>query len=132
MILNRNFYTKNSFFKSWWNLRQARKFSGDKVFKAFKLHKTEWPNKLYFYSPRLKRIPRFTGNKELLASWQYASLCERMCPTQAIKATSDNFIIDSRGCIACGLCVEMAPEGLLTMTPEPKMNLTPEKEISNA
>lgn len=119
MILNRNFYTKISFIKSWWHLRQSRKLSGDKVFKAFKLHKTEWPHKLYFYSPRLKRIPRFTGNQEILANWKESKLCEKMCPTQAIKVTADAFIIDDRGCIACGLCVELAPPGLLEMTSEP-------------
>ena len=113
MILNRNFYSKISLLKSIWNLRQAKKLSGEKVFKAFKLHKTEWPNKLYFYSPRLKRIPKFTGNVELLSNWKEAKVCETMCPTQAIKVTANAFIIDDRGCIACGLCVELAPPGLL-------------------
>lgn len=119
MILNRKFYSKISPIRTWWNSRQLQKLSKEKVFKAFKLHKTEWPNKLYFYSPRLKRIPKFTGNKELLSSWKESKLCETLCPTQAIRVTADAFIIDDRGCIACGLCVEMAPEGLLEMTSEP-------------
>jgi Fe-S-cluster-containing hydrogenase component 2 len=113
MILNRSFYTKVSFFRAWWNNRQAKNISEDKVFKAFKLHKTEWPNKLYFYSPRLKRIPRFTGNTELLSNWKESKICETLCPTQAIKVTANAFIIDDRGCIACGLCVELAPSGIL-------------------
>lgn len=119
MILNRNFYNRIPLVKSWWHRRQMKKLSGDKVLKIFKLHKTEWPHKLYFYSPRLKRIPRFTGNVELLSSWKESKVCETMCPTQAIKVTADAFMIDDRGCIACGLCVELAPPGLLEITPEP-------------
>lgn len=118
MILNRQFYEKISYIRSFWNSRQMKKLSGDKVFKAFKLHKTEWPNKLYFYSPRLKRVPRFTGNTEALSLWKESKLCEMICPTQAIKVTADAFIIDDRGCIACGLCVELAPAGVLEMTSE--------------
>lgn len=118
MILDRNFYSKISFIRAYWSLRQIKKLSGIKVFKAFKLHKTEWPNKLYFYSPRLKRIPKFTGNTEILSNWKDSKLCETMCPTQAIRVTASAFIIDDRGCIACGLCVELAPPGLLEMTSE--------------
>jgi Fe-S-cluster-containing hydrogenase component 2 len=119
MILNREFYSKISYIKSFWNQRMMKKLTGEKVFKAFKLHKTEWPNKLYFYSPRLKRIPKFTGNTEALSLWKESKLCEMICPTQAIKVTADAFIIDDRGCIACGLCVEMAPPGVLEMSTEP-------------
>ena len=119
MILNREFYSKISYIKSFWNQRMMKKLTGEKVFKAFKLHKTEWPNKLYFYSPRLKRIPKFTGNTEALSLWKESKLCEMICPTQAIKVTADAFIIDDRGCIACGLCVELAPPGVLEMSTEP-------------
>lgn len=119
MILNRQFYEKISYIRAFWNLRQIKKLNGEKVFKAFKLHKTEWPNKLYFYSPRLKRVPKFTGNTEALSLWKESKLCEMICPTQAIKVTADAFIIDDRGCIACGLCVELAPPGVLEMTSEP-------------
>jgi Fe-S-cluster-containing hydrogenase component 2 len=123
MILNRKFYEKKSYFRALWNLRQMKNLTGEKVFKAFKLHKTEWPNKLYFYSPRLKRIPRFTGNLEALSLWKESKMCEMICPTQAIKVTADAFIIDDRGCIACGLCVELAPPGVLEMTSEsPKIH----------
>lgn len=118
MILNRKFYSKVFFFRAYWDLQQAKKLTGEKVFKAFKLHKTEWPNKLYFYSPRLKRIPRFTGNVELLTKWKESKLCESMCPTSAITVTAKAFTIDDRGCIACGLCVELAPPGVLEMTSE--------------
>jgi len=113
MILNRRFYTKVSFLKSVWNSRQLKKLIGEGVFKAFKLHKTEWPQKLYFYSPRLKRIPRFTGNSSLLSSWQNSKKCETLCPTHAIKVTTTAIVIDESGCIACGLCLEFAPPGLL-------------------
>ncbi len=119
MILNRRFYTKVSYLRAKWNLRQVKKLTSERAFKAFKLHKTEWPNKLYFYSPRLKRIPRFTGNTELLSIWKESKICETLCPTQAIKVTANAFIIDDRGCIACGLCVELAPLGVLEMTSEP-------------
>lgn len=118
MILNRRFYTKVSYLRAQWNLKQIKKLLGEKTFKAFKLHKTEWPVKLYFYSPRLKRVPQFTGNQELLSLWKDSKLCETLCPTNAIKVTSNDFIINNRGCIACGLCVELAPEGVLEMTDE--------------
>lgn len=119
MILNREFYSKISFFKALWTQRKMKKLSKEKVFKAFKLHKTEWPDKLYFYSPRLKRIPRFIGSAEDLSLWKESKLCEMICPTQAITVTADAFIIDDRGCIACGLCVEMAPPGVLEMSSDP-------------
>jgi Fe-S-cluster-containing hydrogenase component 2 len=119
MILSRSFYTKVSYLRAIWNLRQIKKLIGEKSFKAFKLHKTEWPNKLYFYSPRLKRIPQFTGDQKALSQWKESKLCETICPTQAIKVSANAFIIDGRGCIACGLCVELAPPGVLEMTYEP-------------
>ena len=118
MILNRRFYTKVSFLRTLWSFYNVRKLTGEKAFKAFKLHKTDWPTRLYFYSPRLKRIPRFTGNVELLSLWKESKLCETLCPTQAIKVTPKAFIIDGRGCIACGLCVELAPPGVLEITYE--------------
>lgn len=125
MILNRNYYIRVSFFRAWWNFRQMKKLTGEKIFKSFKLHKTEWPDKLYFYSPRLKRKPRFTGNKELLSNWKEAKICETLCPTQAIKVTADAILIDDRGCITCGLCLEIAPAGILEMGPEPLPNSRP-------
>jgi Fe-S-cluster-containing hydrogenase component 2 len=94
------------------------KIKGEKLFKAFKLFKTEWPNKIYFYSPRLKRVPRFTGDQVKLATWKEAKLCEAICPTGAISVTDTAIIIDHRGCITCGLCVEFAPEGLLEVASE--------------
>ncbi len=118
MILNRNFYSKMSFISAWWSRRQVRKLRGDKLFKTLKLHKTEWPGKLYFYSPRLKRKPRFIGTKAELSNWQDAKLCETLCPTHAIEVKADAIIIDDRGCIACGICVDFAPEGLLEMSTE--------------
>ncbi len=116
MILNRNYYAKFSFFSAWWNSRQMKKLTGEKIFKSFKLHKTEWPYKLYFYSPRLKRRPRFVGTSEQLSNWKEAILCETLCPTHAIKVTAEAFHIDDRGCITCGLCVEFAPPGLMEMS----------------
>jgi ferredoxin len=118
MILNRNFYSKISFWKAWWFRRQILKLSGEKLFKVLKLHKTVWPDKLYFYSPRLKRKPLFTGSKETLTQWKDAKLCETICPTQAIEVTAEAIIIDDRGCIGCGLCVEFAPAGFLEMSSE--------------
>ncbi len=113
MILDRKFYNQLPFFRRWWNNYQMKKLRGEKLFRNLQLHKSASPDKLYFYSPRLKRKPKFTGDVALLRSWQDAKLCERMCPTQAIVVTEDNFIIDDRGCITCGLCVELAPPGLL-------------------
>jgi ferredoxin len=115
MILNRNFYNKVSRFRAWWYRKQMQKLQGPGIFKAFKLHKTEWPNRLYYYSPRLKRIPQFVGTAENLSRWQGSKGCETICPTQAIKVTASAIIIDDRGCISCGLCVEYAPEGILEM-----------------
>ncbi len=115
MILNRNFYSKVSYLKAFWARSQLRTISGEKLFKVFKLHKTQWPDKLYFYSPRLKRKPVFIGDAEKLSLWKDAKLCETICPTLAIKVTAQAIIIDDRGCISCGLCVEFAPPGLLEM-----------------
>jgi ferredoxin-like protein FixX len=118
MILNRNFYNKIPSWKSWWFRRQLLKLTGDKIFKSFKLHKTEWPQKLYFYSPRLKRKPMFIGSAEKLSLWKESKMCENICPTQAIKVKAEAIIIDDRGCIGCGLCVEFAPAGILEMLRE--------------
>lgn len=121
MILNRSFYNRISLWRSLWNRYKLKRLIGEKVFKSFKLHKTEWPDKFYFYSPRFKRVPRFTGNVDLLRSWKDSKSCETICPTQAIRVTSDSFIIDDRGCIACGLCVEVSPPGLLEINWEPNL-----------
>lgn len=118
MILDRKFYTKISYFRALWHFRQVKKLRKEKVFKAFKLHKTQWPNKLYFYSPRLKRVPSFTGDLNALSMWKESKMCEIICPTQAIKVTANAFIIDDRGCISCGLCVELAPPGVLEVETE--------------
>lgn len=123
MILTKKYYEPVSLWKRWMMSFQKRKFGPEKNFKVFKLHKTEWPNKLYFYSPRLKRQPIFIGTPELLSKWQDSKSCETICPTQAIKVTATAIIIDDRGCISCGLCVEYAPEGLLAIPTEiPKLH----------
>jgi len=113
MILDRSFYNKVSPLKAWWSRRQLKKLQSDKLFKAFKLHKVEWPDRLYYYSPRLKRVPKFVGTKEELSKWKDSKMCETICPTHAIEVTASAIIIDDRGCITCGLCVEFAPAGLL-------------------
>lgn len=118
MILNRNYYSKIPFWKAWWFKRQVAKFTGERIFKSFKLFKTDWPNKLYFYSPRLKGKPRFIGTKQELSMWKESQMCETICPTDAIQVTADAIMINSRGCIGCGLCVEFAPAGLLEMAIE--------------
>ncbi len=118
MILDRKFYNSLPWFRRWWNSYQMNKFHGEKIFRLFDLHKSLSPDKLYFYSPRLKRKPRFTGDTALLHSWQDAKLCEKLCPTHAIKVMENDFLIDDRGCITCGLCVELAPPGLLEVTHE--------------
>ena len=53
------------------------------------------------------------GSKEKLQLWGDASKCELLCPTNAIKVTTDAILIEEKGCIACGLCVEFSPEGML-------------------
>ena len=116
MILNRNFYSNISSLKAWWFKRKLKKLTGKNLFKSLKLHKTEWPNKLYFYSPRLKRKPLFIGDAEKISQWKESNLCETICPTQAIKVTVNAIIIDDRGCIGCGLCFEIAPVGLLEIS----------------
>jgi formate hydrogenlyase subunit 6/NADH:ubiquinone oxidoreductase subunit I len=118
MILNRKYYSRPSFIKNLWNNFQMRKLTGQKIFRSFRLHQTIFPDRIYFYSPRLKGKPRFSGNVTLLKSWPEARFCEGLCPTNAIKVTENDFIIDPAGCIACGLCVEAAPEGLLVVTSE--------------
>lgn len=120
MILDRKFYNDLPIFRRWWNSYQMKKLRGEKLFRMLELHKSAGPDKLYFYSPRLKRKPRFTGNIELLRNWQESKLCERMCPTHAIQVTENDFVIDERGCITCGLCVELAPPGILEVSHEVK------------
>lgn len=120
MILDRKYYNDLPLLRRWWIRYQLRHLRGEKLFRLLELHKSLAPDKLYFYSPRLKRKPRFTGDEALLRSWQEAKLCERMCPTQAIQVTENDFVIDERGCISCGLCVELAPPGLLEVTHEVK------------
>lgn len=116
MILNRKYYSQMSFLRSWWTKQQFKKLRGEKLFKIFRLHKTEWPTKIYFYSPRLRRIPEFSGNRDLLNSWKEAKVLESICPTYAIRVTSEAVQINRSGCIACNLCVEYAPHGLLVTT----------------
>jgi Fe-S-cluster-containing hydrogenase component 2 len=118
MILNRRFYAKISLFRTLWNSHRMKKLTGKNVFKAFQIYKIQLPDNVYTYSPRLKRIPRFIGSKELLANWKDAKKCETICPTGAITITSDSFRIDPNGCIACGLCVDVAPEGILEVCQE--------------
>lgn len=113
MILNKNYYRKATFFRSLWNSRQLKNITGEKVFRGFKLFKISIPEKVYFYSPRLKRIPHFSGDTKALAQWKDAEACVQLCPTQAINLTAKELVIDERGCIACGLCVELAPPGIL-------------------
>lgn len=118
MILDRKFYNNLPVIRGLWNRYQMKKLRGEKLFRFLDLHRSSAPDKLYFYSPRLKRKPKFTGDIELLHSWQDANLCERMCPTQAIQVTENDFMIDERGCITCGLCIELAPPGLLEVSHE--------------
>lgn len=120
MILDRKYYNDLPLLRRWWNNYQMKKLRGEKLFRILELHRSSAPDKFYFYSPRLKRKPKFTGNVDLLRSWQDAKLCERMCPTQAILVTENDFVIDERGCITCGLCVELAPPGLLEVIHEVK------------
>lgn len=113
MILNRKYYLKMSLFDKFWSQKLARSLAGAKVFKAFKLFHCVIPDKIYFYSPRLKRIPQFTGNTDLLSQWKDSKTCETICPTFAIQVNAKSIIIDERKCIACGLCVDFAPHGII-------------------
>jgi NAD-dependent dihydropyrimidine dehydrogenase PreA subunit len=115
MILNREFYNRVPLLRRLWISWQRKKLSGDKLFKAMRLHRTEYPGSFYFYSPRLKSRPVFTGDQTLLAEWKDAGLCAQLCPTRAIRFAPGIFDIDPNGCIACGLCLEMAPKGLLVV-----------------
>jgi NAD-dependent dihydropyrimidine dehydrogenase PreA subunit len=115
MILHPKYFERVSLFKKIWIHRQMKKLTGDKLFKAFHLHQTKYPDQMYFYSPRMKSAPRFVGNEELLSHWLTAESCEIICPTNAIKLTKSAILIDEKKCILCGLCVELAPAGLLEM-----------------
>jgi len=118
MILNRKYYLKMSLFEKFWSQKMARSLSGTKVFKAFKLFHCVIPDKIYFYSPRLKRIPQFTGDSDLLSQWKDSKTCETICPTFAIKVSAKTIIIDDHKCIACGQCVDFAPHGILEIPSE--------------
>jgi len=123
MILNRNFYNQIFFLKAAFYRKKAKALIRDslesrKLFKLFRLTSTEWPNKIYDYSPRLKRVPVFIADKKTLNSWPERKSLEDVCPTGAITVTHDAIIIEPRGCIVCSLCIEAAPEGLLEVPTE--------------
>lgn len=81
----------------------------------------------FFYSPRLKTVPRFSGNLQLLSNWSKLSKLPEICPTKAIRVSQKTIEIDPSKCIACGLCVEVSPEGLLlTGIPAPEKKSPPE------
>lgn len=113
MILSKTYYEKISAAKSLWIKKQMKRFSSENIYKTLSLQKTEWPDKFYYYSPRLKSKPRFTGDVAKLSQWNEAKECEMICPTLAITVTKNEILIDEKGCITCGLCLEFAPPGIL-------------------
>lgn len=115
MILNRNLYEQVSFLRAIWRRFQMRKFAGEGEQTMFSLSKVTLAGQSYFYSPRLRRRPKFSGNQQLLSTWD-AKVLETICPTNAIKVVPKDILIDPRGCTSCGLCVEVSPTGLLEVS----------------
>jgi hypothetical protein len=126
MILSKNFYKSPHFLKriilSWKMRKLLRKKS---FFEALALSQIRLPQ-YFFYSARLKTVPRYSGNLQLLSNWHDLERLPSICPTNAISVTSKMIEIDSAKCIACGLCVEFSPEGLLlTGIPDPERRSPP-------
>jgi ferredoxin len=113
MILDRRFYQKASRMSFLWWKWKIFKISGRKIYKSFQLVRLDEKNKLYFYSPRLRKIPRYIGTKDLLSAWSHSKDLENECPTKAIKVLTDKVEINLFGCISCGQCVDFAPPGIL-------------------
>lgn len=67
----------------------------------------------FFYSPRLRTVPRFSGNLQLLSTYADLPKLPSVCPTNAIRVSAKEISIREEKCIACGLCLEVTPEGLL-------------------
>lgn len=115
MILSKNFYKTSNALRTFLLSRRMRSFfRNDKVFSTLSLVEVKLPQ-FFFYSTRLKTVPRFSGNLQLLSNWKELESLPVVCPTNAIKVSQKSIEIDSERCIACGLCVESSPEGLLLM-----------------
>jgi len=52
-----------------------------------------------------------------LVNCTYCTLCEKKCPTKAIKVVRDpkTWTIEPLRCIACNICVEICPKKTLVM-----------------
>lgn len=127
MILNKKFYNEPSILQRFILTRKMRSFLRKEHFlQALALSKVSLPQ-YFFYSPRIKTVPHFSGNLQLLSNWQDLPKLPEVCPTKAIRVTQKTIEIDQRKCIACGLCVEVSPEGLLlTGIHDPEKKSSPE------
>jgi uncharacterized protein (DUF362 family)/Pyruvate/2-oxoacid:ferredoxin oxidoreductase delta subunit len=48
---------------------------------------------------------------------QACGRCEEICPTKALKRKGEHLAFDYRACIRCFCCLEVCPEGAITMVP---------------
>lgn len=113
MILNKNFYKTPGLFERLMVSKKMKRFlKRDSFFSSLSLAQVRLPQ-FFFYSARLKTVPRFSGNLQLLSTWGELERLPGICPTNAISVSPKNIEIDEKRCIACGLCVEFSPDGLL-------------------
>lgn len=113
MILSKKFYKSRDILHRFiFSQKMKKLLRNGGFFKALSLEQVKLPQ-FFFYSPRLKTVPRFSGNLQLLSNWPELDRLSSVCPTNAIQVSPKSIEIDDAKCIACGLCVEFSPEGLL-------------------
>lgn len=106
MILSKEFYIRVPFLKRLWLKRQVIKLS-----KSAKLFSPgSWKN--YHPSIRSQRYPVFIGTKKELEQISDIKELEAVCPTNALKVTSSEIVINEKNCIGCLECVKASPEGI--------------------
>ncbi|HLT23124.1 MAG TPA: hypothetical protein VKZ84_06765 [Bacteriovoracaceae bacterium] len=104
MILSKKLYIRDSIFKRIWIKRQIKKIN--KSTKFFTLG--SW--KSYLHPVRSGSIPKFVGSKKDLQEFKEAKNLESLCPTNALKVTSETIQIDPKNCIRCQECVKASPD----------------------
>ncbi len=127
MILSKKSYKSPNILERVLLFRKMRNLlRNENFFTSLALAKVKLPQ-YFFYSPRLKTVPRFSGNLQLLSNWKELNELPGVCPTNAIRISAKSIEIEKNKCIACGLCVEFSPEGLLlTGIPDPERKSPPE------
>lgn len=89
-----------------------------RLFKQVLLNALERPVTRRYPLERREPHPGSRGHIEMeLAPCTSCGLCQRRCPTDAIKVskTPKNWSLDPHLCIVCGFCVEVCPPKCIKM-----------------